>query len=470
MADVVSCSISQFQSDMCLSMIDTTVSGFLVELLIFVIAFVGLAVAAEHLCNSMETLCDHWNISEDVGGATFIALGGAIPEITINCISTFKSAGSTGALNASVADMGVGAILGSGMIAYLLIPSLSTLFANDKLLLRQKSLYRDASFYCLAVLVLMSSLFFGVGKYHAPILVGIYVCYVLVLVFSEQIHFWWSHAVGHPHLGPVRPSGSPNVQSVFREKYSSAVGDFDSNSLVPLLPLNGPSDLLFDEESDNQQKSGAVTTFSSFLYSAGGAVVHPLKVAIDATCPDCRIFKAHEKFYPVTFATSFAWITFFSFVVTVVVQRWVELLNMPSASAMFGLILVAAGAEVPDTVNAVTIARRGFGGMSTSACLGSQVVNICLGLGLPWLVASIAGRSVALNPTNFFIHEASQFLLIDVVLLVIIVAVLGPFHENGKAEINKPKALFLIAWYAVTLGYLGYSTMTNSSSFPQINT
>ena len=38
----------------------------------------------------METLCDHWYIPEDVGGASFMAFGSAIPEITVNAISTFK--------------------------------------------------------------------------------------------------------------------------------------------------------------------------------------------------------------------------------------------------------------------------------------------------------------------------------------------------------------------------------------------
>ena len=455
MSSPMTCSFELFKSDMCLSLIDRTVLGFSFELLLFLVAFVGLALAAEHLCNSMETLCDHWDISEDVGGATFIALGGAIPEITINCVSTLKSAGSTTGSSASIADLGVGAILGSGMIAYLLIPSLSSLLAGDeKMIIRQKSLFRDAAFYGVALLVLMSSLFFGMSVFHAPILVGIYVIYVFTLIFSHRFNFWWSHAIGHPHLTMRSLSNTPPIPSpsVFREKYT------DDSTLLPLLS----TEIVFDEKIVDQQTVTVGTNFGlvgDVLYNLGGTLIKPLQWILDYTCPDCRIFQPNEKLYLLTFVTSFAWITFFSFLVTTIVQRWVELLAMPASSAMFGLILVAAGAEVPDTVNAVTIARRGFGGMATSACLGSQVVNICLGLGMPWLIASIVGRSIAMSRTNGFIHEASGLLFIDVVILVIIVGTIGPFHRGGRAEINKAKALGLIAWYALTIGYLGYVTL-----------
>ena len=42
------------------------------------------------MCNSMETLCDHWEVPEDVGGASFMAFGSAVPELTVNAIATLK--------------------------------------------------------------------------------------------------------------------------------------------------------------------------------------------------------------------------------------------------------------------------------------------------------------------------------------------------------------------------------------------
>ena len=458
------CTLAQLESDLCLSLVDHSWLGILVEIFIFFVAFCGLAIAAEHLCNSMETLCDHWRIHEDVGGATFIAFGGAIPEITINCVSTFKSVRASNLNDSSIADLGVGAILGSGLIAFLLIPALSCLWSNQKLLLRKRALYRDATFYALAVSVLMSAVYFGITTFHAPILVAIYICYVLVLVFGDHLHFFWSRALGHPLLGPTYPEHC-DPTSVFRERYSSthrsggsACGELDA-IIVPLLSLNGGAEI-FDSSTDRAEGCEQSSSTLGAIALAGSYVVSPIQTAIDWTCPDCRIFKPKENWYPLTFLTALAWITMFSFVITMVVERWVTLMNLPSASALFGLILVAAGAEIPDTVNAVTIARRGFGGMAIGACLGSQVINICLGLGMPWLITWCFGKTVPLSSSNSFIHEASVLLLAAVGCVVVTVALIGPVHTMGRSEITKNKAFFLIAWYCLTIGLLGYLTVS----------
>jgi len=439
------------------------------EVIVFLVAFAGLAFSAEHLCNSMETLCDHWNIPEDVGGATFIALGGSIPEIAINCIATFKAVHSKSlSTSTSLADMGVGAILGSGMMAYLLIPGLSALFSRDNALqIRTRSIYRDATFYGLAVLTLMSALHSGLSVYHAPIMISIYICYVIVLVFSEHLHFWWSHAIGHPHLGPTRHRNDGKVvQSVFRERYSSIASPMSPTAddplfaaSVPLIPVDTDSSTVVGEDAliipmnDDEDRSNDEE--ASAIKSAVYTVTWPLRFCIDLTCPDCRIFQPCEKFYPLTFIISFAWITLFSFIITVIVDRWVEILNMPSASAIFGLIIVAAGAEIPDAVNAVTISKRGFGSMAISACLGAQVINICIGLGLPWLILLIAGIKVPISSGNMFVHETSFFLFIDVLVFVII-AILGATQTTSL--ITYKKAIFLLGWYCLTVGYIVYST------------
>lgn len=453
------CSWDLFQSDLCLSVIDSSFTGFGFELLIFLVAFVGLAIAAEHLCNSMETLCDHWRINEDIGGATFIALGSAIPEITINCIATFKSVGATTAADSSIADVGVGAILGSGLIAFLLIPALSCLIAGSKLLLRNRSMYRDATFYGLALVVLTSAVYFGIRPYHAPILVSLYICYVLVLVFSDHLRFFWSHSISHPHLGPTY--GEPT--SVFREKYSMSNGDSVDSCIVPLLPLEGTAELFESSPKPRIEVQDYTISSTGFLESVsrvGQFVISPIQWAIDKSCPDCRIYQPSENMYPLTFITSFVWITLFSFIITIVVGRWVVLLNLPTASAFFGLVLVAAGAEIPDTVNSVTITKRGFGGMAIGACMGSQVVNICLGLGMPWLITSIFGQRVPLSTSDSFIHHASLFVLATVVLSVVVICVMGPKHAMGRSEIDYKKALALISTYLVIVGYLGYATLT----------
>ena len=69
----VGCNWDVFEDNLCLACIDQEWYGVVLEFVVFFIAIGGLAHSADHLCNSLETLCDHWHVPEDVGGATFMA-------------------------------------------------------------------------------------------------------------------------------------------------------------------------------------------------------------------------------------------------------------------------------------------------------------------------------------------------------------------------------------------------------------
>ena len=59
--------------------------------------------------------------------------------------------------------------------------------------------------------------------------------------------------------------------------------------------------------------------------------------------------------------------------------------------SFLGFVLVASGAEIPDLIQSVTVARRGYGSMAVSNAIGSQIINICIGLGLPWTITILGG-------------------------------------------------------------------------------
>ena len=50
--------------------------------------------------------------------------------------------------------------------------------------------------------------------------------------------------------------------------------------------------------------------------------------------------------------------------------------------------IVALGGEIPDTMQSVVFAKKGYGSLAVANALGSKVVNIGVGLGLPWMVAA----------------------------------------------------------------------------------
>jgi Ca2+/Na+ antiporter len=92
-----------------------------------------------------------------------------------------------------------------------------------------------------------------------------------------------------------------------------------------------------------------------------------------------QIGEEYESSYMKTLLTSLAWVGFFSWLITVVVARWVALSGIPSG--VFGVTVVALGGQVPDIIQSVAVAKRGYGDMAMSNALGSQNLNLFVGLG-----------------------------------------------------------------------------------------
>jgi len=50
-----------------------------------------------------------------------------------------------------------------------------------------------------------------------------------------------------------------------------------------------------------------------------------------------------------------------------------------------GTLVLAAGTSVPDALSSISVAQAGQGDMAVANAVGSNVFDIFLGLGLPWL-------------------------------------------------------------------------------------
>ncbi|CAD7928157.1 unnamed protein product [Amoebophrya sp. A120] len=658
------------------------------QLVFFAYAFVGLALAADHLCNSMETLCTRNKVPEDVAGASFMAFGSAIPEITVNAISTYRSAQdqtehqrsndvtylslprTTRALTkesafgediASPADLGVGGILGSGFIAFLLIPTLCVWFAPKReanapraLFLKRGVLRRDVFFYAAALLVLNYALHEREAScFSAVSLLLLYVSYLGMLVRArrqflrgeddtgtsseprqvgfisvEETELSQLASSSRPGLDPggsaqhqdhiqvvdstftrssadvgapasssysasvpevlssflsigsdssttasvtealispsttrqlpapastdgtgsgstpprsqkaTAPSGTRNatdyslmVDDKYAAIYDRPVCGAPAAQASPLSPESQHTgstgsareaailrfddaeeeDLIDDVDSDlfyNYEEINAEdvnysaptrrlrtcvlvlsrrcvrgfrrtrrccvrrwrnyvassrcwkgvcclgpgappSTAASRIRKGLHLCLLPVEFGLRVTCPDCRAGEVHERYYAVTFFVSFSWISFFSYIVTDVSCDWVDALQVPSLMAFFGLCLVAVGAEIPDTINSVTVAKRGLGSMAVSACVGSQIANICLGLGCSWLVAVlVGGEPVEIGRHDYLVRLAAKSQLLNVFVFYIVTVVLAS-RPDGTIVIKGPHMFLFGALYVL---------------------
>ena len=94
------------------------------------------------------------------------------------------------------------------------------------------------------------------------------------------------------------------------------------------------------------------------------------------TCPDCEIGKPQENWYLFTFFMSFFWVAIFSFFISSIIERWVDLSGMPMS--FFGLLVVSVAAQTPDTLESLAVSKKGYGSMAVANCLGNSNIVFSL--------------------------------------------------------------------------------------------
>jgi Ca2+/Na+ antiporter len=104
------------------------------------------------------------------------------------------------------------------------------------------------------------------------------------------------------------------------------------------------------------------------------------------------------------------------------------------------LTVLAAGTSVPDLFASVVVARKGRGDMAVANAIGSNVFDILIGLGLPWLLVLIfQGGAITIGTAD---------LLTSTFLLVGTVALLFAFLTTGH-KLTRREGAILVLVYAI---------------------
>merc|ERR1719499_931596 len=183
---------------------------------------------------------------------------------------------------------------------------------------------------------------------------------------------------------------------------------------------------------------------------------YPLEMIFYVTCPPCEYGTKYQSYWPITFAVSFVWVSVFSFFLSSIVERWVTVTHVPMA--FFGLLLVSVAAQIPDTLESLAVAKKGYGSMAVSNCLGTQTINIGLGLGLPWLITSSTGAVIELDHGLLI---SSYFMLSLIIATLILYMADVVVYGRPKVILSKFKAWILIFLYFACIGGYGVLLVAN---------
>jgi len=114
-------------------------------------------------------------------------------------------------------------------------------------------------------------------------------------------------------------------------------------------------------------------------------------------------------------------------------------LNIPEA--IIALTVMAIGTSVPDLFSSAIVAKQGRGDMAVSNAIGSNIFDVLIGLGLPFIISALLfGASVDVSAQNLL--TSSVVLFSSVILLFLLLII-------GKWRISKLTGFVLLALYLI---------------------
>jgi K+-dependent Na+/Ca+ exchanger-like protein len=132
-----------------------------------------------------------------------------------------------------------------------------------------------------------------------------------------------------------------------------------------------------------------------------------------------------------TFIVSILLISLLSYFLVEYAVILAEALAIPPV--IIALTVLAAGTSVPDLFASVVVARQGRGDMAVANAVGSNVFDILIGLGLPWLLVIVfQGGTVAVGTADLL---TSTLLLLGTVILLFVFLTTGRLLNRLEGSI-----------------------------------
>ena len=325
--------------------------------------------------------CCRLQIPDDVAGASFLALGSAAPEIAISAVATAKI---TGAAAGAQTGFSLPTIFGSAMIAFGLIPAACTFYikpGEDWMKLTTWPVIRDTVYYLLCLGYCAYAVSDGqIVLLESAILCALFAVYMLVVYLPAKCC-----GVGGDKEDSIEEAMLPSNEdsaierrrssrSVARDlQQSKAAGD-DSATMYGTGSINAPAE---DEDEDDEAPEGCLGYVMALIEWIIDMLSVPMNLVFSFTIPDCQVSPSHrvrlsthsnnvrlsqkdawENWYMVTFLVATVYVVILSDIVLQFTQVVTGAFGMSPEVA--GSTVLALGAQVPDTIASISMARNGM--------------------------------------------------------------------------------------------------------------
>ncbi len=187
----------------------------------------------------------------------------------------------------------------------------------------------------------------------------------------------------------------------------------------------------YDDPDDDAEIKKDITENRKTLFQK---ITAPIDYIINLFFPPLK-YHIPVFFISIIFIAGISW---------VLVESAVQIAHTAQISeTVIALTILAAGTSVPDLISSVIVSKQGRGGMAVSNAVGSNIFDILVGLGLPFLlIIIISGGTVGINAENI---EKSVWFLLASILIVLL------FFMINRWKVGKIFGFFLIFLYAIYL-------------------
>lgn len=296
-------------------------------------------------------------------------------------------------------DIGIGTIVGSAVFNILIIVGVSAAVRPARITMR--AIARDCIVYALSVGLLLLVFRDGtIALWECGAFLGLYAVYILILLRWKE--------------GPSNEESSePDTLTEVAELVHDAA--------------EAPSKGVF------------------------GKVNHVIAVVIGFFMRD------PAKHYLWAFVLSIVLIGALCYVLVEAALVFAAAVNIPPV--VVALTILAGGTSVPDMISSVVVARQGRGDMAVANAVGSNIFDILICLGVPWLVSIVfMGKQV---------HVGSDGLVSSVLILLGTVGLLFLFAFTSRT-VSRIEGFLLIATYVGYAAYVWLSPTPDSAKKPGV--
>ena len=347
----------------------------LIIIIIYLMTSTGIIVD-KYLITSLENVCKKYDLTQTTQGY-LLAIGSSIPEFATNLMATLTSK----------SNIGIGAIFGSGAFNLTLGFGIASFFTKNYLKLSFSYYTRDifvylCSLFCLNIFLSTKR----INVYQIMTLILLWPIYIMSVNICQNDDNDNINDKENEKVNYEKENKNKNFDDEEHTLLTSS-NDFSINKLINEIPNKS------NQSYFKKLISKSINTFNKFY--------NIISLIYSYIIPN------NQNYPLICFLIDILIIFFHSNGIIILISDISS--NLGISETFLGMTIISWGDNIGDIINGCILAKNNFGDLLSTSIIGSQITNIQLSLGVPWLIHIIKERVISNKKINYIYIETNNF-------------------------------------------------------------